>query len=267
MSQPIASSRLQEVVAMLADLRGETENLLLSVELATHTHADREFLAFMQLAVGNVAAIETLARAGVRFVMAGTAAARAAYEVVVTATWMVATSDLAERERRWMALFMDERKFWRRVVEDAIKQHEPDDFLHAMEAEVQRLDKIIATVQPQLDAVGAGRIKPMPQLDDLLDQIGKPDHYVMYKAAAQLVHPANRALAQVRDGQATHTEEVPVATYSYRTTERDWKFAIILGAVSLFMGVETLATWMKGPPISQRTGGAFNDILAKAQTL
>ena len=69
------------------------------------------FLAFMQLAIGNVAAIETLAKTDVRFVMAGTAAARAAYEVVVTATWMVATTDLAERDRRWMALFLDERKF------------------------------------------------------------------------------------------------------------------------------------------------------------
>lgn len=267
MSQPTASSPLQEVVAMLANLRRETENLFLSVELATHTHADREFLAFMQLAIGNVAAIETLAKADVRFVMAGTAAARAAYEVVVTATWMVATSDLAERERRWMALFMDEGKFWRRILEDAIKQQESDDFVKSMEAEVQRVSAIIAAVQPQLDALGAGPIKPTPPFEELLEQIGKPDLYVMYRLACQFVHPANRALAQVRDGEATHTEEVPVATYSYRTTEHEWKTSILLGAASLFMGLETLAAWLKGAPVSQRTAGVFNEILAKAVTL
>ncbi len=267
MSQPTAARPLQEVVAMLAHLRRETENLLLSVEVATHSHADREFLAFMQLAIGNVAAIETLAKADVRFVMAGTAAARASYEVVATATWMVATTDLVERERRWMALFMDERKFWRRILDDAIKQQESDLFLQGMEAEVRRVGALIAAVQPQLDAMGAGPIKKTPPLDELLEQIGKSDQYAIYRMACQFVHPANRALAQVRDLPGTHAEGVPAAIYSYRTTEHDWWTAILLGAESLVMGLETLATWLNGPPLNERTAGVFNDILAKARTL
>ena len=72
------------------------------------SHADAESLAFMQLAIGNAAAVEVLAKADFRLVVAGTAAARAAYEEVVTCAWMLAPDDLAERDRRWMALYVDE---------------------------------------------------------------------------------------------------------------------------------------------------------------
>jgi len=265
------------VVTTLAALRKEVEELLPSVHLATRSHADREFFGFMQLAIGNVAAIETLAKADKRLVMAGTAAARAAYEVMVTATWLVATDDLLERERRWAALLADERKFWRRVFDDASRQRqesddsaewqELDESVKSATAEVQRVEAIITAVQPQLDAARAGQVKPVPNVEEMLEQIGKPGHYVIYKTACQLVHPANRALALVRDFRETHREDLPVATYSYRTTERDWWIAIMLGAESLVMGLETLAAWLKGPPLSQRAAGLFNDILAKARTL
>jgi len=83
------TSPLRDSLALLADLRKEMEDLLPTVNWTTRCHADSEVLAFMQLVIGNVAAIEVLAKADVRLVVAGTAAAWAAYEEVVTAAWMV----------------------------------------------------------------------------------------------------------------------------------------------------------------------------------
>lgn len=267
MSQPPASTPLREVIATLAALRMEVEELLPRGQLISRSHADSEFLGFIQLAIGNVAALETLAKADSRLVMAGTAAARAAYEVMVTGTWMVATNDLLERERRWMALLADERKFWRRVHDDLTRQDALDDDVKGVEAEVQRVDAIIRAVQPQLDAARAGEVSPMPSFDVMLQQVGKPEDYVMYKTACQLVHATNRALSLVRDFRETLREDVPVVTYTYRTTERDWWIGMMLGAASLVMGLETLAAWLNGPPLSHRAAGLFNDILTKARTL
>ena len=62
MSQLQAPTPLRESIAMLAGLRKEVESQLDTVDWASQSHADTEVLAFMQLAIGNVAAIETLAK-------------------------------------------------------------------------------------------------------------------------------------------------------------------------------------------------------------
>lgn len=72
---------LLDAIAALAQLRVEVEKILADGEWSmTGSHADAEAMAFMQLAVGDVAAIETLAGRDIRLVIAGTAAGRAAYE-------------------------------------------------------------------------------------------------------------------------------------------------------------------------------------------
>ena len=106
------ASSLVEVIAALAALRTRVEKVLEEGGwVMAGSHADTEALAFMQLAIGNVAAIETLARADPRLGIAATAAGRSAYEGIVTLAWMLAPDDLAERDRRWMALFFEERAF------------------------------------------------------------------------------------------------------------------------------------------------------------
>jgi hypothetical protein len=69
------------------------------------------------------------------------------------------------------------------------------------------------------------------------------------------------------DGVDTaHTNEVPVADYGYRITERDWTTAVLLGAESLWFGLETLATRMDAPAVTPRATGLFNAIVAKVRT-
>ncbi len=194
-------------------------------------------------------------------VVAGTAAARAAYEEVVTAAWMVWTDDLAERDRRWMALFVDEEKFWRTMVVEAVKRKDRPEFIKDMKSQGTRATSIIAQVQPQL----AGPVEQMPSFDKRLEDVGQP-HYLVYKTACQFTHPATRSLALVRDLGDAHSNDVPVANYGYRTSEKDWTTAILLGAESLWFGLETLATRMGAPPVTKRATDLFNAIATKVRT-
>ena len=125
---------------------------------------------------------------------------------------------------------------------------------------------MIADFQPQLDAVGGGTAKPMPRFDNLLQQVGKRRIYVVYKTACQIVHPATRALSLVRDLKDAHSNEPPVATFGYRTTEQDWTTAVLLGAESLSFGLETLTRWLQAPQMSPRARGLFNSIVAQVKT-
>lgn len=68
--------------------------------------------------------------------------------------------------------------------------------LQSLQAEVQRVEAIIAEVGPQLAAVGAGVPQRLPAFDERLEQVGQGHQYVVYKTACQWVHPTTRALAQ-----------------------------------------------------------------------
>jgi len=259
------TSPLLESIALLTELRTELGDLLPTMNWTAQCHADAEVPAFMQLAYGNVAAIETLARNGLHFVVAGTAAARAAYEAVITAAWLVWTPDLGERDRRWLSLFVDEEKFWKVAINEMVARKRPQATIDALREQQKRSSGIIAEVGPQLTAMGIRPAKPMPTFVDLLVELGQP-HYVVYKTATQFVHPATRGLALVRDLEATHSNDVPVATYTCRTTERDWTTAVLLGAESIWFGLNALARCIQAPPVSSRASGLFNEIASKVRT-
>jgi hypothetical protein len=197
--------------------------------------------------------------------VAGTAAARAAYEAVVTAAWLVWAPDLGERDRRWLALFVDEEKFWKVAINEMVARKRPQETIDALREQQKRSSGIIAEVGPQLAAVGVGPAKPLPNFADLLAEVGQP-HYVVWKTATQFVHPATRSLALVRDLEATHSNDIPVTTYAYRTTERDWTTAVLLGAESMWFGLSALARCMQAPPVSQHATDLFNGIVSKVRT-
>ncbi len=241
------------------------EDLLPTLDLATHCHADAEVPAFFQLAYGDVAAIETLAAKDQRFVVPATAAARAAYEAVTTAAWLIWTPDLAERDRRWLSLFVDEEKLWKVAIREAVARKDSQTIIDGLTAEQKRVAGIIAEVTPQLAAAGVGPAKSMPKFDDLLAQIGQP-HYVVYKTACQFVHPATRGLSLVRDLFAAHSNDVPLTTYGYRTTDRDWTTAVLLGAESIWFALDTLARWMHAPPVTPQATDVFNAVVSKVRT-
>jgi hypothetical protein len=263
------ASSLVDVIAALAALRTRVEKVLDEGGwVMAGSHAETEALAFMQLAIGNVAAIETLARADPRLVIAATAAGRSAYEGIVTLAWMLAPDDLAERDRRWMALFFEERAFWQRVVDEAIKRGDSQTIVINLQAEVQRVGALIDAVQPQLAATGAGAIpRKLPIFEVRLEEVGQGRHFVTYKVACQLVHPTTRALAQVRDLQA-HADEIPLATYSYRTKPRDWTVAISLAAESLAFGLETIGRRLPpGRELSPEVADLFNAVADKLRVI
>lgn len=264
---------LHDSLALLVDLRKEMENLLPAVNWVIRSHGDAEVLAFMQLAIANVAAVETLAKTNIHFVVAGTAAARDAYEEVATAAWMVGTDDLPERERRWMALFVDEQKFWRTMIDEARKRvarKDPPDkddlaFVTNLEGQERRVKKMIASAQPQLTAAGGGEAEKMPSIEQRLTAVGQ-HHYLVYRTACQFTHAATRSLSLVRDLKTAHDKDIDVAAYAYRTTEADWTTAVLLAAESLAFGLETLATRMGAPPVTPRANHLFNAIADRVRT-
>jgi hypothetical protein len=135
--------------------------------------------------------------------------------------------------------------------DEAVKGKDRNEFIKDLKRQGTRAISIIAEVQPQLVAAGAGRVEQMSSFDKRLEQVGQP-HYLVYKTACQFTHPATRSLDLVRDLGDAHSNVVPVADYSYRTTEKDWTTAVLLGTESLWFGLEILATRMGAPPVTQR---------------
>jgi len=218
----------------------------------------------MTLAIGDVIAIETLARSDQNLVIPATAAARAAYEVAVTCAWMLAPDDMVERDLRWEALFYEEREFWIRVLTDMKKYGSVPGAVETIQAEVTRVDAIINEIVLQLEANGSTALRRLPTFDERLRQLGQAQHYAAYKAACQLVHPTTRALRQVRDLEASHAEGSPPATYRYRTRQMDWTVALILGAESMRLGLDTLGTrLLPAKRLSAEVGQSFADVMEK----
>jgi len=229
-----------EAVTALGRLRGQVNDEITNGSWSSNSHAEVEALGFVMLAVGAVESVQILARANVATVVAGTAAARAAYEAVVTCTWMLAPSDPFERDRRWMALFHDERAYWTRMALEAKTRNDTDQVIDAMDAEVTRIQRIIDKVQPNFDARGLPPMRRLPTLDDQLNEIGERGTYVLYKTACQLVHPTIRALSQVRDMPASHSGEADAALYQWRTEPGDWAIALLLAIHALSLGMNTV---------------------------
>jgi hypothetical protein len=240
------ASLLAEPLDLLGQLRKLVEAALARQRWDSFSHADTEALAFVHLANTDVAAIVTLGHQTVDFVIPATGAARSAFESVVTAAWMVAPDDAAERDRRWLALFVEERSYWKRMVEEAKERKDTAQVIADLEQEHAGVDQILAEVKPQFDAIGSPQPEKLPTMDLRLEAVGQGKQYVAYKTACQLVHPAIRALSLVRD-LGDHAQGVAVAAFSHRTRERDWIPAILLGAESMYFGLETLGKRLQPP--------------------
>jgi hypothetical protein len=232
---------LMEAATALGRLRSAVDREVAAGQWNSASHADAEALGFMMLAIGDVASIEVLAKTRLTLVVAATAAARSAYETVATCSWMLAPNHGYERDRRWMALFLDERAYWTRMADEARSRNDGQPVIDAIEAEVTRIQAIIDNVQPQFDKHGLPPMKRMPTFDQQLDEIGERANYVLYKTASQLVHPSTRGLSQVRDLVSTHTDHNANAIYEWRTRPRDWTTGLMLGIHAMRLGLETLS--------------------------
>jgi hypothetical protein len=138
------------------------------------------------------------------------------------------------------------------MATEAEERKDPQHIIDAMRAEVARVEAIINEVQPQLEAIGLGKLEGLPTVDVRLEQVGQSRNYVAYKTACQLVHPTTRSLAHVRDLHAAHSDEGPIATYGFRTTERDWTTALLLSAEAMAFGLQTLSTRLS--PVREVSG-------------
>jgi hypothetical protein len=265
----VAFETLRDSITALAALRRAVDKALGQGEWTSASHADGEALAFMALAIANVAAIETLARENVHLVIGATAAGRSAYEGVITCAWMLAPDDVGERDRRWMGLFSEESAYWARMILEATEREDSQVILDALNQEAVRVAAIIDNVKPQFDALGLEPLKKFPTMDERLVQVGQRRNYVLYKTACQFVHPTTRALATVRDLHATHGTDSEFASYHYRTTARDWVAAILLGAEALAFGLETVNSRLRQPAgaRSQEVAGLFNAVVATTQAM
>jgi hypothetical protein len=260
-------SQFQQAISSLAALRLTVAKEMADAKWTLESHADREAPGFMQLAIADVAAVEFMATKDVRLIVPATAAARAAYEVVITCAWMLASADLAERDRRWMAMFLDERKYWRRLLMEAEARKDEQYIIDGMKAEVSRVQAIINEVEPQLATAGLGKLETMPIMDVRLEQVGQGKNYVAYKTACQLVHPTTRMLAQVRDLHAAHSDDGPV-TYAFRTTERNWVVPLLLSAEALAFGLDTLGRRLApGRDMSDEAVNHFNSVLLAGRSM
>lgn len=106
-------------------------------------------------------------------------------------------------------------------------------------------------------------------MDERLEEVGQGRNYVVYKAACQFVHPTTRALATVRDLRETHGTDTAFASYHYRTSDRDWTSAVLLGAEALAFGLQTVCSRLQTPaqPLSQQVAQLFNAVVARTQAM
>ena len=138
-----------------------------------------------------------------------------------------------------MALFLDERAYWKRMSDEALSRKDSQETVDAIQAEVDRVHRLIDRVQPQFDSRGLPPMQRLPTVEDRLDEIGDRTTYVLYKNASQLVHPSIRSLRQVRDLASSHGSTAAEATYRWRTTPRDWTAALLLAIHALRLGLDT----------------------------
>jgi len=241
----VPQNAFSDSISALTRLRLQVNAEITNGDWNSKSHAEIEALGFVMLAVGAVESVEILAKASVATVVAGTAAARAAYEAVVTCAWMLTSSDPYERSRRWMLLFLDERAYWNRMAHEAKTRKDSQPLIDASYAEVQRIQRIIDNLQPQLDARGLPATRKLPKIEERLDEIGERNAYVLYKTACQLVHPSIRALSHVREFVAHRPGEAE-ATYRWRTTPRDWATALLLAIHALRLGLDTVGQKLGG---------------------
>lgn len=260
---------LQDAIVALATLRRAVDKALAQGKWLSASHADGEALGFMAMALANVAGVETLAKSNLHLVIAGTAAGRAAYEAVITCAWMLEPTDLTERDRRWMGLFVEERAYWIRMVKEATTRGDTAAIVDTLIAEVARVDDIIANVTPQFQALNAKPLGKLPSMDDRIQEVGQGRTYVVYKTACQLVHATTRSLATVRDLHTTHKQGGNTASYHYRTRPHDWITAFLLSSESLAFGLETLSGRLLQPaqPLSPDIAALADAVVARTQVM
>lgn len=258
---------LRDALNALGALHQEYQRLLTNTAWEIRSHADLEALALATLALSNVAAVEHLGRAAMGFVVPATAAARSAFEAVVTAAWMVGPDEVAERERHWITLFLEERSYWRAMVEQH-RERQPEEVVALLRSEEERVGAFVDAVVPQLQAAGIPEpARKMPKIEDRLVDVGKGSFHAVYKTACQLVHPASEALALVRDVH-DHAEGRPLAGFGFRAQARHWTSALLLAAEALGFGLETLARRVDPRPgLEEGFVALFNELGGRAQAV
>ncbi len=258
---------LRDALDALGALHQEYQRLLTNTPWEIRTHADLDALALVTLAVPNVAAVERLGREALGFVVPATGAGRSAFEAVVTAAWMLALDEAAERERRWITVFLEERSYWHSMVE-LNRDRPPDEVLALLQSEEDRVGAFVDAVVPQLQAAGVeDPARRLPKMEDRLQEVGEGRFYATYKTACQLVHPASEALALVRDLH-DHAEGRPLAGFGFRARAGNWTSALLLSAEALGFGMETLATRVDPRPgLEEGFVGLFNEAGRRAQAV
>lgn len=239
---------LIEVLDALTTFRTEAMTTISQMTLNVHSHGDHDALGLIFVAASHVAAVETLGKEEVEYVLPATAAARSGYEAVAMAAWLVEPASMAERDRRWFGLLLDERSFWEVMVREATHRGDPDDLIGNLRREIQRINNIVGHARPQLTKAGVPAAKHPPKMDRLLDAIGQRKHYVSHKYASQFTHPGTRSLRQVRDIRE-HAGTDGSISIAWRTKPGEWTVAILLAAESLMYALETVAAHFTPPTL------------------
>lgn len=200
------------------------------LDLQSGAHADLDALAFVQIVTVHTMAIERLGALDPQFLLPAMAAARAAYEAATAAAWLVEPTDAAERERRWLRLFVTEMSDWRVMKDEAAAQGDPAETLAGFDAEIVRVQNLLMGLQPL--TLSDERMPQFPNVPQRLREINESESYVMYRVACQFVHPASRSLGQVRS-LTVHADAHPPITLEFCREPRDWSIVLLLAGVAL----------------------------------
>ncbi len=259
---------LSEAAVALGQLRVMVEEALRDSDWTLTSHAETEAPALTMLVVSHARGVELLAGADVLLLMPAAAAARSAYEAAVTTAWLVQPDDAAHRDHRWLALLVDERRFWRQMGDEFKGRPDGADAERLMRVEHDRVDAIIKVAEPQLAAAGVAAPQQVPGYEALLKDLGKRDRdYFMYRQICQVVHPKAKALSHVRS-MANHGHEDPDARYGYSTRPGDWALTIGVTAGALWLSAKTLASRMNpSMAISAEALAAWERITEAVQRL
>jgi len=267
-TSPPELQELSNAAGALGALRWMVEEALRESDWTLASHAETETPALTMLVVSHARGVELLAEADVNLVMPAAAAARSAYEAAVLAAWLLRPDDAPNRDRRWLALLVDERRFWRHMGDEFKGRPDGMDAERLMGEEHDRVDAMLKVAEAQLIAAGLTAPQSVPGYEALLKDLGKRDgDYFMYRHLCQLVHPKAKALSHVRS-MANHGHEDPDARYGFHTRPGDWAMTIGVTAGALWLCVETLAARMSPTMvISSEADSAWRRITEAVQRL
>lgn len=151
--------------------------------------------AIAHLVASNVRGVSVLGSHGSQNLPAAAACARSAFEGATTIAWMLDSTDIWDREARWLAYLKADQQLYERLARD-LGERAPE-LASNLDATASKKAERRQAIADELEEKGARKYS-FPDMQTRLAAIGNGDLYVGYRQASDITHAGPDALSLVR---------------------------------------------------------------------